>query len=164
MFPFSTSWQMIQFITIYLISFTSLVIIVIMSAMASQITTLTIVYSNFYPGADQRKHQSSVSLAFVRGIHRWAVNSTHKGLITRKMFPFDDVMMWADFMQLILVTNLYKLQPQTWHVMQWRDDLPNIIETFSTVCTVLIHWDLVNAYFIFQHQYKFSNLDRNKNK
>ena len=44
---------------------------VIMNSMASQITSLTIVYSTVYSGADQRKHQSSASLAFVRGIHRW---------------------------------------------------------------------------------------------
>ena len=43
---------------------------VIMSAMASQITSFTIVYSTVYSGTDQRKHQSSASLAFVRGIHR----------------------------------------------------------------------------------------------
>ena len=55
-----------------------------MSAMASQITSLTIVYSIVYSGADQRKHQSSASLAFVRGIHRWPVNSQHKGPVTRK--------------------------------------------------------------------------------
>ena len=46
-----------------------------MSAMASPITSLTIVYSTVYSGADQRKHKSSASLAFVRGIHRWPVNS-----------------------------------------------------------------------------------------
>ena len=62
-----------------------------MGAMASQITSLTIVYSTVYPGADQRKHQSSASLAFVRGIHRWPVNSPHKGPVTWKMLPFDDV-------------------------------------------------------------------------
>ena len=38
-----------------------------------------------------KKHQSSVSLAYVRGIHRWPVNSPHKGPVTRKIFPFDDV-------------------------------------------------------------------------
>ena len=65
---------------------------VIMGAMASQIS-LQIIYSNVYAGADQRKIQSSVSLAFVRGIHRWPVNSLHKGPVTRKMFPFDDVIM-----------------------------------------------------------------------
>ena len=56
---------------------------VTMSAMASQITSLTIV-SIVYSGADQRKHQSSASLAFVRGIHRWPVNSPHKWPVTRK--------------------------------------------------------------------------------
>ena len=61
--------------------------------MASQITSLTIVYSTVYSGADQRKHQSSASLSFVRGIHRWPVNSPHKGPVTWKMFPFNDVIM-----------------------------------------------------------------------
>ena len=65
-----------------------------MSALGSQITSLTIVYSTLYSGADQRKHRSSASLAFVRGIHRWPVNSPHKGSLTRKMFPYDDVTMW----------------------------------------------------------------------
>ena len=69
---------------------------VMMSAMASQITSLTIVYSTVYSSADQRNHQSSASLAFVWGIHRWPVNSPHKGPATRKMFPFNDVIMKAD--------------------------------------------------------------------
>ena len=60
---------------------------VIMGAIASQITSLTIVYSIVYSDADQRKHQSSASLAFVRGIHRGPVNSPHKWPVTRKMFP-----------------------------------------------------------------------------
>ena len=66
---------------------------IIMTAMASQITSLAIVYSTVYSGADQRKHQSSVSLAFVRGIHRWPVNLLLIGPVTRKMFLFDDVIM-----------------------------------------------------------------------
>ena len=37
------------------------------------------------------KHHSSASLAFMWGIHRWPVYSPHKGPVTRKMFPFDDV-------------------------------------------------------------------------
>ena len=65
----------------------------IMGVLASQITSPTIVYSNFYSGADQRKHQSSASLAFVQGIHRRPVNSPRKWPVTRKMFPFDDVIM-----------------------------------------------------------------------
>ena len=76
---------------------------VIMGAMASQITSLTIVYSTIYSGADQRKHQSSASLAFVRGIHRGPVNSPHKWPVTRKMFPFDDVIMswWRHQIEMI---------------------------------------------------------------
>ena len=66
---------------------------VTMDAIASQITSLTIVYSTVYSDADQRKHQSSALLAFVRGIHRGSVNSPHKWPVTRKMSPFDDVIM-----------------------------------------------------------------------
>ena len=66
---------------------------------ASQITSLTIVYSTVYSDADQRKHQSSASLAFVRGIHRGPVNSPHKWPVTRKMFPFDDVIMTYQFLR-----------------------------------------------------------------
>ena len=62
-------------------------------AIASQITSLTIVYSTVYSDADEKKHQSSASLALVRVIHRGPLNSPHKGPVTRKMFPFDDVIM-----------------------------------------------------------------------
>ena len=66
---------------------------VIMSAVASLITNIIIVYSTVYSGANERKHRRPASLAIVRGIHRWPVNSPHKWPITRKMFPFDDVIM-----------------------------------------------------------------------
>ena len=66
---------------------------VIMDSIASQTTSLTIVYSTVLSGADQSKHQSSASLAFVWEIHRWPVNFPHKWPVTRKMFPFDDVIM-----------------------------------------------------------------------
>ena len=59
---------------------------VTMSAIASQITSLTIVYSIVHSGADQRKHQSPASLVFVRGIHRLPVNSPQKEPVTRKFF------------------------------------------------------------------------------
>ena len=65
-----------------------------MRMMVSQMTNFTIVNSIVCSGADQRKYQSSTSLAFVRGIHCWPVNSLHKGPVTRKMVPFDDVIMW----------------------------------------------------------------------
>ena len=66
---------------------------VIIITMTSQITCVLIVYSTVWSGTDQRKHQSSGSLAFVRGIHRSPMNSPHKRPVTRKMFPFDDVIM-----------------------------------------------------------------------
>ena len=64
-----------------------------MTMLASQITSLAVVYSIVYSGVNQRKHQSSASLAFVREIHRGPVNFPHKWPVTRKMFPFDDVIM-----------------------------------------------------------------------
>ena len=84
---------------------------VIMNAMVSQITSLTIAYSTVYSGADQRK-QSSASLAFVRGIHRWPVNSPHKWPATRKMFPFDDAIMAREDSQL----------GHSAFVIQWNDN------------------------------------------
>ena len=66
---------------------------VIMRAMASQITDVLIVCSTVCWGTNQRKQQSSASLAFARGIHRWWVDSPHKGPVTRKIFPFNDVAM-----------------------------------------------------------------------
>ena len=78
---------------------------VIMGAMASQITNLTIVYSTVYSGAGQRKHRGSASLAFVRGSHRWPVNSPHKWPVTRKMIPFDDVIMILTFCAWIISNN-----------------------------------------------------------
>ena len=70
---------------------------VIMTEMTSQITSLTVIYSTVY--SVKKKHQSSASLAFVRGIHWWPVNSPHKGPVTQKMSPFDDVIMypWGKF-------------------------------------------------------------------
>ena len=67
---------------------------VIMSAMASQITSLTIVYSAVYSGAHQEKLQSSASLVFVWRNQRWPVNSPLKEPVTRKMLQFDDVIMY----------------------------------------------------------------------
>ena len=85
-----------------------------MGSMASQITSLNIVYSAVYSGADQRKHQRSASLAIVREIHRGPVNSPHKWPETRKMFPFDDVIMKVQTMRFICfvqpTANTYHIQ------------------------------------------------------
>ena len=76
-----------------------------MGAIASLITSRTIVYSTVYSDADQRKHQSSASLAFVWGIHPGPVNSSHKWPVKRKMFPFDDVIMILMFQISLSVQN-----------------------------------------------------------
>ena len=74
---------------------------VIMGVIASQITSLTTVYSTVYSDADQRKHQSSASLAFVWGIHRGPVNSPQKWPVIQKKVPFDDViMMMAKYLKI----------------------------------------------------------------
>ena len=56
----------------------------------------SIVYPTVCSGTDQRRHQNPASLAFVRGIHRWPVDSPHKRPVMPKMSPFDDVIMaWS---------------------------------------------------------------------
>ena len=101
---------------------------VIMGTMASQITSLTLVYSTVYSDADQRKHQSSASLAFVWGIHRGPINSPHKWPVTRKMFPFDDVIKKTDtyyrflrcFLRLWCLCHISSQSSQsTWYSWHW---------------------------------------------
>ena len=104
---------------------------VIMSAMASQTTSLTIVYSTVYSGADQRKHQSSASLVFVRGIHRGPVNFPHKWPVTRKMFPFDDVIMIAvDKFKynFVAVNGLISVTFVSWGVVDEKSSLVKIMD------------------------------------
>ena len=76
----------------------------IMGAMAYQITSLTIVYSIVYSGADQRKYQSSASLALEQRIQRRPVNFPHKWPVTRKVFPFDDVIMASSAVFYLVLT------------------------------------------------------------
>ena len=61
--------------------------------MASQLSGNSIVFSTDCSGAHKIKHQSSASLVFVRGIHRWSVNSPDEGPVTGKMFPFYVIIM-----------------------------------------------------------------------
>ena len=75
-----------------------------MGTIATQITSLAIVFLTVYLDTDQRKHQSSASLAFVLGIHRGPLISPHKWPVTRKMFPFDDVIMLPDCWNVIITT------------------------------------------------------------
>ena len=93
-----------------------------MCAMASQIISLMIVYSTVYSDADQRKHQSSMSLAFVWGIHWWPVNSPHKWSVMRKMSPFDDVIMWVVLARLSTKKDVNTLRPRK-NVWQFADNI-----------------------------------------
>ena len=104
---------------------------VTMSSMAFQITSLTIVYSTVYSDADQRKHQSSASLAFLRGIHRWPVNFPHKSPVTRKMFPFDDVIMVCAHFHVL--SNQELTYGQMFTVLQWSSSLAELHTPFRIV-------------------------------
>ena len=108
---------------------------VIMGAIASQITSLIIIYSTVYSDVDQGKHQSSVSLAFVRGIHRWPVNSPHKWPVTRKMFPFDDVIMESTFIKLFHFTAW-----EAFHTQKLNNDGHNPWHDYMYVILWVVLW------------------------
>ena len=111
-----------------------------MSAIASQITSLTIVYSIVYSDTDQRKHQSCASLAFVCGIHRGPVNSPHKWPVTRKMFPFDDVIMLP-----------FKVESwRKWHML-WRGNFTSIPQHFNIAKRVPC-WLIMNSKYQWWHR------------
>ena len=118
---------------------------VIMSAIAAQITSLTSVYSRVYSGVDQRKHQSSASLAFVRGIHGWPVNSPHKGPVARKIFPFDDVIMDKETPQVYFITMEYIQQDNIKNALK----LSNVTTTtYKITClfVLLLYWLFLQVY------------------
>ena len=100
---------------------------VIRGVMVSQITSLTVVvYPTVYSGTDQRKHQSSASLAFVRGIHRWPVNSLHKWPVMQKIFPFDNIMHFIT----VITDNYPRLISSNdilmWYILLYWVDLLNV--------------------------------------
>ena len=111
----------------------------ILSAMAAQITSLMIVYSAVYSGADQRKDQSSVSLVSVSGIYRWPVNSPHKGPVTRKMFPLDDGIMrelgYSDMFVLKLINHDF----QTSYLIGWQHG-PQAIRSHVRKSALVLTW------------------------
>ena len=67
---------------------------VIMTTIASQITSLTVVYSTVYSEGRSKKTLKLRVTGLCVGNSPGPVNSPHKGPVTRKMFPFDDVIMW----------------------------------------------------------------------
>ena len=92
-----------------------------MGATASQITSLPIVYSTVYSDADQRKHQSSASLAFVRGIHRGPVNSPAQMASNAEMLPFDDVIKWEHY---VVDNRITHNEPVMWSFVVLYDVKP----------------------------------------
>ena len=94
-----------------------------MSAMASQITGVSTVYSTVCSGADQRKHHSSASLAFVRAIHWWPVNPRTKGhAVTRIMCPIDDIIIII--LSFLLPLSLFNLPRDVQRISSIVGDLP----------------------------------------
>ena len=118
---FSVIWWVLIIIAIFTYHYCD----VIMGTMASQITSLTIVYSIVHSDINQRKHQSAASQAFVWGIYRWPVNSPHKRPVTRKMFPFDDVIM---IFMVVLVIHMQISTMISWHgtrsaLCTWKEEI-----------------------------------------
>ena len=110
-----------------------------MGATASQITSVTIAYSTDYSDADQRKHQSSASLAFVRGIHRGPVKSPHKWPVTRKMLPFHDVIMFQTKLHLLSTASSSGFQSsrELWNLLPLRQYLANFMGIMGMVHTTV---------------------------
>ena len=125
---------------------------VTMGTMASQITSLTTVYSTAYSVEDQREHRSSASLAFVWGIHRWPVSSPHKWPVTRKIFPFDDVVMkrykllWGDSIT-CFSKQYFRPKTVTTKIISsksWKGDGPKSVVVTIENQSLKINWLLIS--------------------
>ena len=124
---------------------------VITSAMASKITCASLVCSSVCSGTDLRKHQSSASLAFVRGSHWSPVDSPHKGSVTQKRFPFDDVIRsrgWNSEGGRLVTTGTHSICTYLYSSVSSSGDiqnLPYITDTYlpnrqgNVACSS--HWD-----------------------
>ena len=115
---------------------------VIMSVIASQTTGDSIYYSTvfflFFFCADQRWYRSSASLAFVRGSHRWPVNSPRKRPVTGKMFPFDDVVIHRDEIICFTPFNCEKMVAAFFLQITWQHCNNKSREIGFTLCCCLL--------------------------
>ena len=107
-----------------------------MGAIATQMISLSIVYSTINSGSYQRKHQSSASLSFVWGIHRWPVNSSHKWPVTRKMFLFDDVIMNLEGLGNVPMSTACNFRVTSWYgklsaLLTQRECYPTLAREFQ---------------------------------
>ena len=114
-----------------------------MDWIASQITSLPVVCSIVYSGVNQRKHQSSASLAFVREIHRGPVNFPHKWPVTRKMFPFDDVIMFAVAYCIIVPDPIFRMALFC-EISCWNNisDYYTVLNPYNLIC-----WQLTTLHY-----------------
>ena len=139
-----------------------------MGTIASQITSLTIVHPNVYSGADQRKHQSSASLAFVRRIHRWPVNSPYKWPVTRKMFPFDDVVMHtvrSRYIAVIFLHITHERHPhQIWPKFYYCNCCAacTIISYITAIYRESIIRNIFHGFTVTRNPHNLNNLSRKK--
>ena len=125
---------------------------VIMSAMATQITSMTIVCSAVCSDSHQRKHQRSASLAFVWGIHWWPVNSPHTGPVTRKI-PFHEVIMYSMVNTAPLSIDTKSLEIPLW--WYWADELDDAKSTRTWIrMHYAVNWQKANRKIGHLHQIK----------
>ena len=119
-----------------------------MSTMASQITGVSIVYSAVCSGAHQRIYQSSASLAFVKGIYRWPVDSPYKGSLTRNCFNFMTSSCHFLIQPLELGANikmLYSNVYDTAYKSLWSNEIKD----------GMLQYSHVNEYQCFSYKFKF---------
>ena len=115
-----------------------------MGMTASQIASLTFVYSTIYSGVDRRKHQSTASLAFAKGIHRWPVNLPHKLPVTQKMFPFDDIIMKSLHLILRLGNHRFHLGVWSSNKSKRLDYMTRIAAEIMAVITLV--WETIFSF------------------
>ena len=87
-----------------------------------------------------KKTSNSASLAFLAAIHRIPVNSLHKGPITRKMFPLDDVIMRIDYRwyksSAIYVSKFCHYRPH--NTKRTRKYLHRVIQSMCLLATYIL--------------------------
>ena len=138
--------------SIYIILYITHYIDVIMTMMASQITSLTVVYSIVYSDADQRKHQSSASLAFVWGIHRDRWISRTKGQLRGKCFHLM-TSSWICSRNKWSCTHNENSVLISWKCRNWQITMRLIVLQKS--CTIMHHviiWDGADTSCSIYHQ------------
>ena len=127
--------------------------------MASEITSLTVVYSPVHSGIGQGKHKSSVSLVFVRGIQRSPVNSLHKWPVTRKMIPFDDVIILYVILKFSLYFNLIAISYLTVILVQmllviYSHSIQIVINSYQFITSTRngqLHWLISYVWHLCHH-------------